>query len=418
MGCEGDSRVTRPALAALDAADPLGALREAFALPEGLIYLDGNSLGALPRATAGRVADLVTRQWGRDLIGSWNAHAWIDAPARIGAKIAPLIGAAADEVVVADSVSVNLFKLACGALDLRPGRRILLAEAGNFPTDLYILRGIERLLQGRAQVRTCSRDALAGAIDDDTAAVILTETHYKSAERWPMAEITAAAHSRGALAIWDLSHSAGALSVDLNGVDADLAVGCGYKYLSGGPGAPSFLYVAKRWHGLFASPLWGWMGHAAPFDFAEGYAAAPGITGGLCGTPGMLGMAALEAGVDLFHGLNMTVVEAKARALGDTFIALTEARCDVAGLALASPRDGARRGGHVSFRHPHGYAIIQALIARGVIGDFRSPDILRFGFAPLYVRHVDVWDAVEALRQVLDSGEYRQPRFGRRATVT
>lgn len=410
--------LTREDLHALDLSDPLAEVRHAFDLPDGVIYLDGNSLGALPKTAAGRLQDMVQRQWGRDLIRSWNTSDWIGAPARVGAKIAPLIGAAPDEVIVADSTSVNLFKLVCGAVALRPGRRTILAEPGNFPTDLYILQGIEGLLGGRVKVVTRPRGELPGAIDEDTAAVVLTHIHYKTAERWPMAGITALAHARGALTIWDLCHSAGAVAVDLNAAGADLALGCGYKYLNGGPGAPSFAFVAERWQAALPSPLSGWMGHADPFEFGDAFRPAGGIRRQLCGTPGMLGLTGLEAGIDVFAGLDMATVEAKGLALGDAFIDLVEARCVSAGLQLVSPREPAARGSHVSFSHPDGYAIMQALIARGVIGDFRAPDIVRFGLTPLYVRFVDVWDAVEILRQVLDSGEYREPRFSRRAAVT
>jgi kynureninase len=409
---------SRDALIARDALDPLAPLRESFDLPPGLIYLDGNSLGALPKRTAARVGEVVDIEWGAGLVRSWNTHDWIGAPGRVGAKIAPLIGAAAHEVVVADSTSVNLFKLVCGALGLRPDRRVILTEPGNFPTDLYVLQGIANLLGNRVELRLRPRAELADAIDEETAAVILTHVHYKTAERWPMDEITARAHRRGALAVWDLSHTAGALALDLNAVGADLALGCGYKYLNGGPGAPSFVFVAERWQEALASPLAGWMGHAAPFDFVDDYRPAPGVRRQLCGTPGILGLAALEAGIDVFAGVDMGEVEAKGLALGDAFIDLVETRCDFANLTLESPRETARRGSHVSFRHPDGYAIMQALIDRGVIGDFRAPDILRFGFTPLYLRFVDVWDAVETLRGVLASGEYRDPRFNRRAAVT
>ena len=409
---------TRADLVALDRADPLAARRGAFDLPPGVIYLDGNSLGALPRATAARVGDVMTRQWGAGLIRSWNTHDWIGAPARVGAMIAPLIGAAAHEVVVADSTSVNLFKLVCGAVALRPERRVILTEPGNFPTDLYILQGVAGLLSPRVEVKTVPREALAAHIDETVAAVVLTHVHYKTAERWPMAELTALAHGAGALAVWDLSHSAGAVAVDLNATGADLALGCGYKYLNGGPGAPSFVFVAERWQEALTSPLSGWMGHADPFAFDDDYRPAAGVRRQLCGTPGMLGLTALEAGVETFAGVDMAMLEAKGLALGDAFIALVEARCGFAGLVLGSPRAKTARGSHVSFSHPAGYAIMQALIARGVIGDFRAPDNLRFGFSPLYLRFEDVWDAVEALRQVLLSREYLDPRFSRRAAVT
>ncbi|MDB5482737.1 MAG: kynU [Caulobacteraceae bacterium] len=418
VGAMSKSGLSRNDLVARDAVDPLAPAREGFDLPPGLIYLDGNSLGALPRATAARVGETIEIEWGAGLVRSWNTHDWIAAPARVGAKIAPLVGAAAHEVIVADSTSVNLFKLVCGALGLRPDRRVILTEPGNFPTDLYVLQGIAGLLGSRVELRLVPRAELAGAIDEETAAVVLTHVHYKTAERWPMAEITARAHAKGALAVWDLSHSAGALAIDLGAVGADLALGCGYKYLNGGPGAPSFVFVAERWQEALASPLSGWMGHAAPFEFVDDYRPAPGVRRQLCGTPGILGLAALEAGVDAFAGVEMAALEGKGLALGDAFIDLVEARCELANLTLASPREAARRGSHVSFRHPDGYAIMQALIARGVIGDFRAPDILRFGLTPLYLRFADVWDAVETLRDVLASGDYRQPRFARRATVT
>jgi len=414
-----DNRLaSRDSFVERDAADPLASRRDGFHLPGGVIYLDGNSLGALPKRTAARVGAMIEHEWGEGLVRSWNTHDWIGAPARLGAKIAPLIGAAPDEVIVADSTSVNLFKLVCGALGLRPDRRVILSEPGNFPTDLYVLQGVGALLGGRVELRLRSRDELADAIDEQTAAVVLTHVHYKTAERWPMAEITARAHQRGALAVWDLSHTAGALALDLHAVGADLALGCGYKYLNGGPGAPSFVYVAKRWQEALVSPLSGWMGHAAPFDFVDDFEPTASIRRQLCGTPGMLGLAALEAGIDTFAGVDMVALEAKGMALGDAFIALVEARCGFSELMLASPRDAARRGSHVSFRHPDGYAIMQALIARGVIGDFRAPDTLRFGLTPLYLRFTDVWDAVETLRDVLASGEYRDPRFARRAAVT
>jgi kynureninase len=412
------SDLSRDDLVARDALDPLAPLRDSFDLPPGLIYLDGNSLGALPRRTAARVGEVIDIEWGAGLVRSWNTHDWIGAAARVGAKIAPLIGALAHEVIVADSTSVNLFKLVCGALGLRPERRVILTEPGNFPTDLYVLQGIAALLGGRVELRLRTRAELADAIDEDTAAVVLTHVHYKSAERWPMAEITARAHDQGALAVWDLSHSAGALALDLRAAGADLALGCGYKYLNGGPGAPSFVFVAERWQEALASPLSGWMGHAAPFDFVDDYCPAPGVRRQLCGTPGILGLAALEAGIDVFAGVDMAALEAKGLALGDAFIDLVEARCGFANLTLASPREGSRRGSHVSFRHPDGYAIMQALIDRGVIGDFRAPDTLRFGFTPLYLRFVDVWDSVETLRQVLAGGEHLDPRFSRRTAVT
>jgi len=409
---------SREDLASQDRADPLAHTRNRFHLPAGAIYLDGNSLGAAPRAVDPKLGDAVARQWREDLIRSWNTNDWINAPTRVGAKIAPLIGAGADEVVVADSTSVNLFKLVCGAVTARPGRRVILTEPGNFPTDLYVLQGVARLLGDRVELRVRPREALPAAIDDETALVALTHVHYKSAERWPMAEMTALAHDKGALMLWDLSHSAGALAIDLNGAGADLAVGCGYKYLNGGPGAPSFVFVRRDLHDQIVNPLSGWMGHDSPFDFVDDYRPAQGIRGQLCGTPAILGLVALESGVETFQGLDMRAVEAKGLELGSLFIALVEARCAGFDLKLASPSDPKRRGSHVSFTHIDGYAIMQALIARGVIGDFRAPDIMRFGFTPLYLTRTDVWDAVEALRDILATAEFKQARFRLRSAVT
>ncbi|MBW8814745.1 MAG: kynureninase [Caulobacterales bacterium] len=401
---------------ALDAADPLARFRERFELPEGLIYLDGNSLGALPKTTAPALEDLVRREWGRDLITSWNKAGWIDAPARIGGKIARLVGAAAHEVAVADSTSVNLYKLAAGALSLRPGRRKIVTERGNFHTDVYILEGLAALTG--AVLEVVPTEAVLDAIDETTALVVLTHVHYASARMWDMAAVTAAAHARGALMLWDLSHTAGALACDLTGAGADLAVGCGYKHLNGGPGAPAFLYVAERHQAAIRSPLQGWMGHAEPFAFEPSFRPAPDLRAQLCGTPPILGMAALECGVDVLLEADRAEAQAKGRALCAQFIALVESRCAAHGLRLLGPRPMDQRGLHVSFAHPEAYAVVQALIARGVIGDFRAPDIARFGFPPLYLRHVDVWDAVEILRQVLDERAWDRPEFKARAAVT
>lgn len=410
--------LSRSDLYAMDAQDPLAAYRDAFVLPDGVIYLDGNSLGALPKRTRAHLAEVVDLQWGADLIRSWNTHGWIEAPRRVGARIAHLIGAKAHEVVVADSTSVNLYKLVSGALALRPDRSVILAEPGNFPTDLHVLQGIVAASGGRLTLKTPPRETLASTLDETVAVVVLTHVHYKTAERWPMGEISRIAHAHGALALWDLSHSAGALALDLNACEADLAVGCGYKYFNGGPGAPGFAFVAERHQTQLISPIWGWMGHAAPFAFGDEFQAASGIAGQLVGTPPMLSLSALESGLEIFAGLDMQKLDAKAHALAQTLITLVEARCAGLGLTLASPRDPGLRGSHISFAHPDGYAIMQALIARGVIGDFRSPDILRFGLTPLYVRFVDIWDAVEVLREVLESGVYKEDRFQVRLAVT
>ena len=408
--------LTRDACAQRDAVDPLAGRRALFELPDGVVYLDGNSLGALPKSVKPRVDAAVTREWGQDLIRSWNSAGWIDLPAKVGARIAPLIGAEPDEVVCADSTSVNLFKLAAAAVALRPERRVIVTEPGNFPTDLYILQGL-RDFHGRGlELRIVAADRIAEAIDEDVAAVVLTHAHYKTGRLHDMAAITARAHAAGALALWDLSHSAGALEVDLNGCKADLAVGCGYKYLNGGPGAPAFLFVTRRHQAQLRTPLSGWMGHARPFAFQDDYEPAAGVLRGLCGTPSVLALTALDAALDAFDGVSMADLRAKSMALGELFLALVDARCG--GFTPACPADPAARGSQVSLHHAHGYAIMQALIERGVIGDFRAPDILRFGFAPLYVRYVDVWDAVETLRRVMHEESWREARYSEVAAVT
>ncbi|MBD8734758.1 kynureninase [Sphingomonas sp. CFBP 13706] len=397
---------------ALDAADPLAAYREQFALPEGVIYLDGNSLGALPKATPAALADVATRQWGDRLIRSWN-EGWIDAPQRIGAKIAPLIGAAADEVIIGDTTSTHLFKALVAALRANPDRHTVLSEAGNFPTDLHIAEGAVSCVPG-ARLKVVARADLAEALDEDTAVLLLTHVHYKTGERFDMTAWTARAHDAGALMLWDLSHSVGAVPIDLNGADADLAVGCTYKYLNGGPGAPAFIYVARRWQDRLASPLSGWMGHAAPFAFEDAYRPAPGMKRWLAGTPAMLSTAALETALDLWADIDQHAVAAKSARLFD----ILAAAGDALGLDCVSPRDPAQRGSHISFRHPHAHAITQALIAHGVIGDFRDPDILRLGLTPLYLSHEDVWCAGEMLKKIVETGEWQNPQYSERLAVT
>ena len=397
---------------ALDAADPLAGFRDRFVRPEGVIYLDGNSLGPLPHATVAAGADMLTRAWGERLIRSWN-EGWIDAPSRVGAMIAPLIGADADEVIAADSTSVNLYKLIVAALRLDPSRNVVVSEAGNFPTDLHVAEGAVAAVAG-ARLKVVERGDLAGALGDDTALLLLTHVHYKTAERFDMAAWTKAAHDAGALICWDLSHSAGALAVDLNAAGADLAVGCGYKYLNGGPGAPAFIYVARRLQAALTNPLSGWMGHAAPFEFADGYEPASGMKRWLTGTPPMLSLAALESGLATWDGVDMRVVEAKSAALWEIFHTAGTA----AGLECVTPAEPGGRGSHISFRHAHAYEIVQALIARGVIGDFRDPDILRFGLTPLTLSHADIWQAGQMLCEIVRTEEWRKPRFAVRSAVT
>jgi kynureninase len=397
---------------ALDAADPLRVFRDRFALPEGVIYLDGNSLGPLPRTSSPALSDAIERQWGERLIRSWN-EGWIEAPRRIGAKIARLIGAGTDEVIVADSTSANLFRLIVAALRFDPSRKTVVSELGNFPTDLHIAEGAVGCVPG-ATLKAVPRESIGDALGDDTALLLLTHVHYKTAERFDMTAWTERAHAAGALVLWDLSHSAGAVPVDLNGAGADLAVGCGYKYLNGGPGAPAFLHVNRKWQERLANPLSGWMGHAAPFLFEDGYRPASGMTRWLTGTPPILGLAALEAGIDIWSDVPTENIWAKSAALFDVFAAIG----DDLGLECVSPRDPARRGSHISFRHPQAYALCQALIDRSVIGDFRDPDILRFGLTPLYLGFEDIVQAGEKLRDLLETGAYLDPAFSKRNAVT
>jgi kynureninase len=404
---------TRQDCAERDRADPLAHARARFVLPAGVIYLDGNSLGAVPKGVAERVARTIEIEWGEGLIRSWNGAGWYESPGRIGAKLAPLLGAAPHQVTVTDTISVNLFKLLVAAARMRSGRKTILAERGNFPSDNHIVESVARMLGLSA--RFVPVGEIASAIDDDTAVVELSHVNYRTAEIQDMAAVTAAAHAKGALIVWDLAHSSGAVELHLDRDRADFAVGCGYKFLNGGPGAPSHVYVAERHLAALDQPLTGWFAHAAPFAFGDDFARADGIRAMLCSTPQMLSLAAFEAALDAFDGIRMADVQAKGRALGDLMIALADEQLSSFGVGIAGSRDGARRGNHVSLTHPEGYRIMQALIARGVIGDFRAPNVMRFGFGPLYVRYVDIFDAVAALEDILKSGAWRdvpQPKPG------
>ena len=412
------SSATRDDLAALDQRDPLRIYRERSELPEGIIYLDGNSLGPLPKGVKARMREVVETQWGHDLIAGWNLHDWVNLPGRVGAKIAQLVGAESDEVIATDSTSINLFKLLAGAVLLRPERRVIVSDSDNFPTDLYMAQGVNELFGGRYELRFVKHNQVPAAIDEDAAVVLLTHVDYRTGARYDMPAITSLAHRHGALMLWDLAHSAGALSVDLNGCDADLAVGCGYKYLNGGPGAPAFLFIARRLQAHLQPLLSGWFGHAAPFDFSADYAPAIGIRRMLCGTPPILSLAALDAALDVFADIDLQQIQDKSVMLTQSFIALVEAHCAGFGLELATPRKPAERGSQVCLTHSEGYAIVQALIARGVIGDFRAPNIVRFGFAPLYLRHQDVWDAAMHLHDVLATRAWDTPKFKTRSLVT
>jgi kynureninase len=414
-----------------DAQDPLRGLRELFALPPGVIYLDGNSLGPLPRATPGRVRQLIEREWGEGLITSWNTAGWWESPRRVGEKIARLVGARPGELVATDATSINLFKVLSAAVNIAaadgPGRKRVLSERSNFPTDLYIAQALCRE-RGYA-MQLVEEAEVEAALTQDVAVLMLTHVNYRTGSMHDMARITAAAHAEGILCIWDLAHSAGAVPVDLHAAGADFAVGCGYKYLNGGPGAPAFVWVHPRHVGRFWQPLAGWWGHAAPFEFSPHYRPAPGIARYLCGSQPVIQLAALDCGVDTLLAAEplggMQALRAKSLALTDLFIELVETRCAAHGFSLVTPREHARRGSQVCLTRDEGaYAIVQALIARGVIGDFRAgepgrdPDILRFGFTPLYIGFEDTWHAVEHLRQAMESGEWRECRFNQRQAVT
>lgn len=400
----------------LDETDTLARKKDAFSIPEGVIYLDGNSLGVLPKHIPDRIADVIGTEWGTSLIRAWNTHSWIDLPQRTGDRIGRLIGAPGGTVVACDSTSVNVFKVLSAALSLNPGRKVILSDNGNFPTDLYVASGLKDLLARGHELKIVAPEEVGTAIDDTVAVMMLTQVDYRTGRVHDMEALTRKAHEAGALAVWDLAHSAGAIEVDLEGADADFAIGCGYKYLNGGPGAPAFLYVAARHLDQVTSPLTGWMGHEAPFAFDLDYRPVSGISRMTVGTPAILALSSLHAALDVFEDVDMASIRAKSVSLSELFIAEVEARCPQ--LTLASPRDPDARGSQVSFRFEEGYAVMQALIARGVIGDFRAPDVMRFGFTPLYLSHGDIIDAVTVLEDILKTGSWDRPEFKTRAKVT
>ena len=411
----------------MDARDPLAALRQQFALPQGVIYLDGNSLGAAPKAAQARAQQVIAEEWGNGLIRSWNTARWFDMPQRLGNKLARLIGAGADEVVVTDTTSTNLFKVLAAALrrqhEAAPGRRVIVSERNNFPTDLYITQGLMDMLATLGQTQYELRlidgpQELQAALQDDVALLLLTHVNYQTGYMYDMAAATRMAHAKGVLAIWDLCHSAGAVPVDLNGAEADYAVGCTYKFLNGGPGAPAFLWVHGRHQDQFWQPLSGWWGHARPFAMEPQYDAHAGIRRYLCGTQPITALALVECGLDTFAATDMQQLRAKSLALTTLFMDLVAQECADFPLQLITPVDTQRRGSQVSYEHPDGFAVVQALIERGVIPDYREPRIMRFGFTPLYIGYEDVWNAVAILQDILRSGSWNQPRFQQRGTVT
>ena len=414
---------TRNDCLALDAQDSLAPLRDQFALPEGVIYLDGNSLGARPVAALERARAVIAQEWGDGLIRSWNSAGWRDLPQRLGDRLAGLIGAGEGEVVITDTTSINLFKVLGAALRVQatraPERRVIVSESSNFPTDLYIAEGLMDLLQQGYSLRLVdSPQALAQAIDQDVAVVMLTHVNYKTGYMHDMQATTTLIHECGALAVWDLAHSAGAVPVDLRQAGADYAIGCTYKYLNGGPGSQAFVWVSPQLCDLVTQPLSGWFGHARQFDMASGYEPSRGIARYLCGTQPITSLAMVECGLDIFAQTDMASLRRKSLALTDLFIALVEERCAAHDLKLITPREHARRGSHVSFEHPQGYAVIQALIAQGVIGDYREPRIMRFGFTPLYTSFTEVFDAVQILGDILDQKTWAQAQFQVRHSVT
>jgi len=408
---------TRQAARALDAADPLASRREQFVLPDGVIYLDGNSLGALPATVPGRLGSAVADEWGRDLVRAWNADGWWTAPERIGDRIGALIGAAPGQTVAGDSTSVQLFNAVTASARARPGRSVLLTEAGQFPTDGYVCDSVARLL-GREVTRVSDPLAALRERGRGVAVLVWSVVDFRTGELWDVAELTAAAHEAGALVVWDLCHAAGAMPLHLDADRVDLAVGCTYKYLSGGPGSPAFLYVAGRHQDGLDQPLTGWHGHARPFAMETGYAPAPGVARARIGTPPILSLLALDAALDAFEGVGLDVIRAKSLGLGGFFLACADSLLAGLGFSVVTPRAPERRGSHVTLRHPAAHRLMAALIEAGVIGDVRPPDLLRFGFNALYTSYADVYSAVEMLRDVAASGRFRDPRFAVRPTVT
>ncbi|MDZ4391448.1 kynureninase [Cypionkella sp.] len=392
------------------------ATKAQFHLPEGMIYLDGNSLGPLPRATAARVAQTVTAEWGDMLITAWNKAAWMDKPMRVGDRIARLIGAEAGHVVMGDTLSIKVYQALASCLEMNPTRRVILSDTGNFPSDLYMAEGLCRTLGNDYTLKTVAPEDVLDAIDDSVAVTMITEVDYRTGRRHDMAAITARAHQHGALTIWDLAHSAGAFQVELAKCNADFAVGCTYKYLNSGPGGPAFIYVAPR-HADTARPaLSGWQGHAAPFAFDLDYHPATGAERMRVGTPPILQLAALEASLDIWDTVDMAALRAASLKLQDQYIAGVESACPT--LTLATPRAHQDRGSQVSFRHPEGYAIMQAMIARGVIGDFRAPDIIRCGFTPLFIDEADVDKAIKIIADIMQNNLWDRPAYKTRAKVT
>ncbi|MFS8179996.1 kynureninase [Pseudovibrio denitrificans] len=399
-----------------DTADPLAHLQQLFSIPDGIIYLDGNSLGALPKNVSSVLTNAVEEQWGKSLIKGWNCHNWIDLPSRVGNRIAKLVGAEEGTLICTDSTSLNVFKVLATAMKLRPGRKVILSDTGNFPTDLYMAQGLKELTGGDIELRLVAPEEVETALDETIAVMMLTEVDYRTGRKHDMKVLTEKAHSVGALAMWDLCHSAGAFPVHLKEANVDFAVGCSYKYLNGGPGAPAFVYVAPKHQATSGNPLTGWMGHDSPFAFDLGYTPSAKTDQMRVGTPQVLAMTALNASLDVFDHTNLEALQAKSIELSELFISEVKRRCP--NLELASPIDPMKRGSQVSFRHEQGYAVMQALIDRGVIGDFRAPNIIRFGFAPLYLSFADVFKAAEILEEIIAGDLWDKPEYHQKSKVT
>lgn len=415
--------LTREDCVARDATDPLRGFKDEFAIPEGVVYLDGNSLGARPKAALARAEDVVAQEWGDGLIRSWNTAGWFDLPSRLGDQLALLLGGGAGTMVVTDTTSLNLFKALAAAVQIQaqdaPARTVIISERENFPTDLYMIQGLINTLDRGYTLRLIDEDlTLEDALDDDVAIVTLSHVNYRTGRLLDLDEVTARVQGAGALMVWDLCHSAGAVPIELAASGADMAVGCTYKYLNGGPGSPAFIWVAEQHQNRFSQPLSGWWGHARPFAMETGYDPSEGIRRFLCGSQPIVSMSLVECGLDAHLRVDQQALRAKSLALTDLFIELVEQRCADHPLTLITPRAHAERGSHVSFRHPDGYAVIKALAARGVIGDYREPEVLRLGVTPLYLGYADVWDAVEALRDILDTGAQEAEEFHRLDAVT
>ena len=414
------NKLTREDFTSLDKIDPLAKVRDEFSLPQNLIYFDGNSLGPLPKCTIHTLETMIQKEWGNGLIGSWNKENWINMPRELGNKIAPLVGAKLGEVIVVDSTSINLFKVLTSALLLNKNRRVIVSEAENFPSDLYILEGVNKMF-GESYVRHLIEEGdyeIDKYIDTSTAVVMLSHVNYKTGLISDIKRITRIAHEKGALVIWDLSHSVGVMPLYLHDCGVDFAVGCTYKHLNGGPGAPGFLYVHKSLIEKVSQPLTGWMGHIQPFEFVVNYQPANDICKYICGTPPIIAYKAIESGLTVFEQVSMNVVREKSIKLSEMFIQLMQQECIKFGFELFSPRNAEQRGSQVSFTHGNGFSIMQTLISHSVVGDFRQPNILRFGFSPLYMRFKDVWDAVICLREIMQTKEWQSEQFNKRGYVT